>query len=211
MPYGAGLGGKTQIILPKHEVIIALAGPILNLILVLITVCFWWIFPITYSCTLTFVYSNLSLGIFNLLPVFPLDGGRVIVGLLSNKTKRTKIYKVMKITGVVFSVIFVVLFVLSVFIKVNLTFFFVSVFLFSSCFGNDSNIYFERTHIQNFSKKITDPIEVKSVVFDLNTPLYKLVKHINTANYTMFYLLENNKIKKVFTENDILKLIEKNN
>jgi hypothetical protein len=117
----------------------------------------------------------------------------------------------MKITGIIFSVLFLILFVFSVFIKLNLTYFFVSTFLFFSCFGNDFNVYFERTSVQNLNKKISEPVEIKSVVFNADTPIYKLLKHINSSHYTMFYLMENNKIKKILTEVDVLKLIEKNN
>lgn len=210
MPYGVGLGGVNQAINPKHEILIAVAGPLFNLILAVICVAGWWLVPVSYAYTELFVFSNLTLCFFNLLPVFPLDGGRVLIGLFLNKINRVKAYKIMKVFGFVFSGLFAFLFFLSVFYKINLTFFFVSVFLFSSCFGNDVNIYFERAHIQNFNKLLTSPMQAKVIVINKNTPLYKILKHINSSNYTLFCVLDNSKIIKVITESEMLKIIENN-
>ncbi len=208
MPYGAGLGGKNQVILRKHEILISLAGPVFNLILVIICLCLWWVFPLTFYYTETFVISNLSLAIFNLLPVFPLDGGRIFVCVLSNKINTLKVYKLMKILGCVFSAVFAILFVASVFYKVNLTLFFISVFLFLSCFENDTNIYFERVNVNNFKKEINEPMQVKSYVVSAKTPLYKMLKFITPNQYAMFYLYDKNKLIKVLTETDVLTMLK---
>jgi len=85
---------------PKRDMIwVAAAGPVTNFSLALLSamvlrglVAFTYVVPANstahmfidpISMNLTFsVYFNLVLGIFNLVPVPPLDGGRVMVGLL---------------------------------------------------------------------------------------------------------------------------------
>ena len=64
--------------------------------LILIIVSLWWFFPSTYSITEMFYASNLSTILFNLLPIFPLDGGRVLLGALASKTERKKAFKITK-------------------------------------------------------------------------------------------------------------------
>jgi len=60
----------------RDEIIVALAGPLSNFILAFI----FSRFP--YSITYILAYTNLYLGIFNLFPVPPLDGSKVLLNIL---------------------------------------------------------------------------------------------------------------------------------
>ena len=71
--------GKTNIITLK-KIIIALNGPLTNLLVVTI----FCIFPIELFDFQreTVIYANILIGIFNLLPIYPLDGGRILKYIL---------------------------------------------------------------------------------------------------------------------------------
>lgn len=80
----------------KRDIQIALAGPLVNIALALVSGAVvltsfpdanLWTKPFVHSNHLlrSLVWSNLYLGLFNLLPAYPMDGGRVLRALFSRR------------------------------------------------------------------------------------------------------------------------------
>lgn len=80
----------------KRDIRIALAGPLVNLLLALVTGSVLlsvapevqlWAKPYIHSSNLprSLVWINLGLALFNLLPAYPMDGGRVLRALFSRR------------------------------------------------------------------------------------------------------------------------------
>ncbi len=81
---------------PNRELRIALAGPAVNLLLAFLAAAVvlsvapeaaLWKQPFVYSGNLprSFFWMNLFLGVFNLLPAYPADGGRIVRSLLARR------------------------------------------------------------------------------------------------------------------------------
>ncbi|KXG77051.1 M50 family metallopeptidase [Thermotalea metallivorans] len=62
---------------PRHEMIIAAVGPFSNLLMAFAGYQIYCRLMTKHELLLFFVYSNMMIGIFNLLPMIPLDGGRI--------------------------------------------------------------------------------------------------------------------------------------
>lgn len=64
------------------KILITLAGPFINLIVMFLAIAFKWHTNI--------IYSNLIIAVFNLLPIYPLDGGRLLKNVLGLKNSFIK-------------------------------------------------------------------------------------------------------------------------
>lgn len=67
---------------PLDEIVVALAGPFMNLVMIFFSLLFWYFGWWTEAWTNFFMVSNWLIAGFNLLPIWPLDGGRVMHALL---------------------------------------------------------------------------------------------------------------------------------
>lgn len=77
MPYGASSVCDVEGISAADEIRLALAGPAVNFFLCIAIAGLWWFIPQTYAYTDILFYANSAMLAVNLLPAYPLDGGRV--------------------------------------------------------------------------------------------------------------------------------------
>jgi peptidase, M50 family len=116
MPFGLSVSFKININeynkkikkgnnLETKKILIALAGPLTNLIMILIT----YRLKIDIIKSMLIIYTNFLIMIFNLLPIYPLDGGRILKGILHisfGKRKSEKyINNISKITVIIITAI----------------------------------------------------------------------------------------------------------
>ncbi len=99
---------------PAQELRIALAGPVSNLIIALISYIVLIIFGSFLSIVLSgalyyFIIVNLLLGLFNLLPAFPMDGGRILRAFLAERMSFIKATKLAASIGKQFAIIMAII------------------------------------------------------------------------------------------------------
>lgn len=93
---------------PRHEIMVALAGPGVSLALSFGFGFFAVVFGFVKPVCAVFVYLaviNAMLCLFNLLPGFPMDGGRVLRAWLSRKRSRPDATRIAMNVGRVFAVL----------------------------------------------------------------------------------------------------------
>lgn len=190
MPYGAALCGDENIY-SRHEVLIALAGPLFNFALGMVFAAMWWLVPSSYAFTRAFCECNLYIGLFNLLPVYPLDGGRIIFCLLSSKLGTKRAYTVMRVISAVAGAAAVALFIASVFYSPNYCLLTVGIFMVVSAFVPDKRAKYKSLFGMLGSDKMkTRPLEVHTFAVGKGVKLSKLVSMLDPDAYSRFTVFD---------------------
>lgn len=209
MPYGASLSGNNAPFKPKDEIKIALAGPLVNLLIILTITSLWWFLPSSFSFTQDFYYANVSTILYNLLPIFPLDGGRVLLGLLSIKKPRKTAFKITKVIGFIVVGLIFVCFFLSFFTKLNYSLGINALFLLIGLFDDDKSAYY--INLQDFDKKsekLSKGLFVKTIAISENSSIYDAYRVLDKNNVNQIYVMDDNyKVKKSIRESELEKLV----
>ena len=137
MPFGAVVSGNIEGLKFTDQLKIAFAGPMINLLIAIVFIAFWWIYPISYAYTDIAVEACLAMALVNFIPVFPLDGGRMLLAGLSLSIGEKKAKKTCRVIGVVFAVLLFALFILTLFYQPNVSLLFFSLFVIFGAFNND--------------------------------------------------------------------------
>lgn len=186
-PYGFVLKYEEKNFNYRDELKIAMAGPVLNFVSILIIFGLWWLFPTIYFVTESFVVVSLILALINLLPAYPLDGGRIFVDIASYFFDIKNAKKITMICNLLLSMFFLVCFIVCVFINFNPTYLLFSIFLMIGLFDLNFESKYEKINIfQKETKKFT---RVDVCYVDLETTIGELLKNMQTSKTKMYYLI----------------------
>lgn len=192
LPFGAELCGQ-DLFLSSHEIKIALAGPFVNFSICVICVAAMWVVPSIYQILNPIFSASLSLALFNLLPFFPLDGGRIFVALASNYTQRKNAVKIASVITMFFAIVLLTMFIISVFTVFNISFGIMGVSLIYSSILPSKNAKYERfTSASYKSKKLKSGLLQKTIAIAESATLLTAFCNTDARTQTVFSVQNKN-------------------
>ena len=102
-----GMGGRCDFdrrMTPWHNVLISLAGPAAGLCLGVLALAVQWVLPpaVPYAVHVAvsdLVWINFAWSLFNLLPIFPMDGGQVLAGGLQLRLRPATAWRITQVVS----------------------------------------------------------------------------------------------------------------
>ena len=211
MPFGAVVSGNIEGLRFNDEIKIALGGPIINLIIGLLFVATWWLFPETYAFTDVVANANFSLAIINLLPIFPLDGGRVLCASLTGLLGKKKANLTCKIIGVIFALFLCVCFVISVFNQINLSLLFFSAFVLAGVFMKSKENEYVKIYTVLSEENLKRGMIVRRIAVHKSVTIKKVLSLLDDTCLNEVAVYDGESVRAVLSQKRIGQIIEKGN
>lgn len=190
--FGASLEGLDDFTL-NDEIKIVVVGPLFNLFVVVLCYLSFWFFPESYIYLNDVLIANLSIFLFNILPIYPLDCGRLILSFLSKKMNRKRALNLTKKISLFVIVFLFLLFLISFFFEFNFTLGFVCVNLAFLLFSSAKDTSFKRSlFAERKFKLISKGLLERNIYVSSKTSLYSLFKFIDDNHFYNFIFLDEN-------------------
>lgn len=211
MPFGAVVKGNIEGLSFLDQVKVALAGPFVNLGVAVFFVAVWWIVPEVYAYTDIAVEACTSIALVNFLPIFPLDGGRILVCLLCHKFGEKKGEKISKVISVLFALLLTAGFIFTCFNCVNFSLLFFSLFVMIGTFGKARENRYMRAFKSINSLNLKNGVPFKKIGVDKDVTIKKLITMLDFKAINEVAVFDGDFLLGVLTQKNLAEIIEKGN
>ncbi len=192
---------------PLHEVVVALAGPAVNLI---IAAVLFGVLTLSLGIPLDQVLDGEGLGsrmlfvnvfmmLFNLIPAFPMDGGRVLRAALAFRMPFAKATRIASVVGQVFAVLFAVV---ALFVLKSPSLLFISLFVFMAAAE-------ERAVVQTRNTLSGMPVSAAMLTefatLDVKDELQRGVDLLLAGSQQDFPVLEDGRLLGMLSRSDLIR------
>ena len=195
----------------RKKEILYLSGPLFNLFIAMITWFFYNYFG--WEFIRSSIMINLCLGIFNLLPAYPLDGSRVCEILLSRKFLYKKSKKITEIFSFIISgVLFLVFSIMLLLHMVNISLFLAVILItYATILEREKTMYIIMGDMIRKVRKLKKHkyIENKSISVYYKKGLVSVLTLVDKNKFNSFYILNDDmELLGIIHEDELLKALK---
>ena len=150
--------------LTLKQIIVALAGPITNIIIVIMIS----MTKMDMVLKMLIIYINLIIAIFNLLPIYPLDGGRILKGILHILKGKEKSEKLIYNISIVVTLVLTTIASIAILYVRNIAIFIIIIYIWY--------IVIKESIIYNRKEKIYEKVRRYDSRYKINRVKWRLYK-----------------------------------
>lgn len=201
---------------PLHELLIAVAGPVVNVVIAAI------LFVVTGGIGVDFMdmnallaalrepslttmliwllFANISLVVFNMIPAFPLDGGRILRAVLAMGLGNTRATQIAAVIGQISAVILGIIGIANGQLLLTL----IALFIFFGA-GQERGLAEARTVLNTL--RVGDAYNKHALNLQVGDRVSTVVEYILTSYQPDFAVMQGSNIIGVITRNDVLRTL----